>query len=330
MTRDQILADFGEDGITRYAPAYGGIGTITDDTQMTLFTAEGLLRSWIRGSLKGITTATGVTAHAYLRWLQTQGDRTRRDLMIDGDPGWLIGHRELHQLRAPGNTCLSALRAMNYLGEAASNDSKGCGGVMRVAPAGLYAASVTVRPGSSSLKAFELGDSLAALTHGHPTGHLPAGVFAAVIASLVDGAGLQDALDTATAILIRQPDHEETLDAITSAVALADSGTPHAKAIATIGEGWVAEEALAIAIYAALVSDSLEHGVITAVNHDGDSDSTGAIVGNILGAHLGVRAIPNEWLEPLELREVITDVATDLLDFPQWDSERIWHKYPGF
>lgn len=75
MSRSEILRRFGAKGITTYAPAYGGLGMITDDTQMTLFTAEGLLRAWVRGFTKGITTYSGVTAHAYLRWLQTQGER---------------------------------------------------------------------------------------------------------------------------------------------------------------------------------------------------------------------------------------------------------------
>ncbi|WP_372631870.1 ADP-ribosylglycohydrolase family protein [Gordonia jinghuaiqii] len=336
MSRTQILSAFGPDGIRQFEPAFGGTGTVTDDTQMTLFTAEGLLRSWVRGCLKGVTSEVGVTAHAYLRWLQTQGEESPRDLMIDGDPGWLVAHPELHHRREPGNTCLSALREMSHLGQSARNDSKGCGGVMRVAPAGLFTATLgDGYPESSSVRAFELGDGLAALTHGHPTGRLTAGVFAAVICSLVHGVGLREAVDAATAVLIEQSDHEETLGAITAALALADSGAPHAEAIARIGQGWVAEEALAIAIYAALVSDSLEQGVVIAVNHDGDSDSTGAIAGSLLGAQYGVNAIPAAWLEQLELRDVITEVATDLLDFTHWDLDgrdggTIWRKYPGF
>ena len=84
---------------------------------------------------------------------------------------------------------------------------------------------------------------------------------------------------------------------------------------------------------------NFRHGVTLAVNHDGDSDSTGAIAGNLLGAMHGAKAIPASWLEPLELREVISEMAEDLFAFPDWDigefardretSERLWHKYPG-
>lgn len=140
MKRAEILRRFGPKGITQYAPAYGGLGTITDDTQMTLFTAEGLIRGWVRSCFKGITTYSGVTAHAYLRWLQTQGERPTCDIEFGSNQsGWLFQQRQLHSRRAPGNTCLSALRAMSSLGEPARNDSKGCGGAMRVAPVGLFA-----------------------------------------------------------------------------------------------------------------------------------------------------------------------------------------------
>lgn len=100
MSRAEILRRFGPEGITRYAPAYGGVGTITDDTQMTLFTTEGLLRGWVRGRFKGITSYADVTARAYLRWLRTQGERPSCDIDMGGDePGWLYQQRPLHSRR---------------------------------------------------------------------------------------------------------------------------------------------------------------------------------------------------------------------------------------
>lgn len=337
MRRNEILQRFGPDGITNYAPAYGGIGKITDDTQMTLFTAEGLLRGWVRYCTKGITTYSGVTAHAYLRWLQTQGERAIADIAFGEDqPGWLIQHRELHSRRAPGNTCLSALRSMPSLGEPARNDSKSCGGVMRVAPVGLFGWALE----QSARETFLLGTRIAAITHGHPTGSLTGGVLAVLVQALTDGAPLADALATAKACLRLETRHEETLRAIDLAEQLASSAGSSPDSISRLGQGWVAEEALAIAIYCALVAQDFQHGVVLAVNHDGDSDSTGAIVGNLLGAMLGVDAIPEHWLHPLELRAVIIEMAEDLFSFPGWDigddssnqdvQRRIWQKYPGF
>lgn len=338
MTRAGILERFGAGGITDYAPAYGGIGTITDDTQMTLFTGEGLLRAWVRGTGKDITSYSSVVARAYLRWLHTQGIRPawHADVIAD-KPGWLYRQAALHSRRAPGNTCLSALESMMTPGEPARNDSKGCGGVMRVAPAGLFAWR---HPNPRTPRyAFALGTELAALTHGHPSGSLTGGVLAALIHELADGATLPAALATAKACLCAQSDHEETLLAIMHAEQLAGSGVAHEDAVARLGEGWVAEEALAISIYCALVARDFRHGVVLAVNHNGDSDSTGAITGNLLGALLGEEAIPAQWLEPLELREVIAELADDLGAFPGWEIgidaedadlvQRIWSKYPG-
>ncbi|REK00867.1 MAG: hypothetical protein DWQ36_22025 [Acidobacteria bacterium] len=343
MKRREILARFGPDGITDYAPAYGGIGRITDDTQMTLFTAEGLIRGWVRGKLKGITSYPGVVAHAYLRWQRTQGESNRHDLEFgDEEPGWLIGHRELHDRRAPGNTCLASLREMRSLGGPARNSSKGCGTVMRIAPVGLFVRSV--EGAEATAGTFEVAMEIAAITHGHPTGSLTAGVLAVVIQLLAGGASLEDALRDAKRLLVAQPDHRETLQAIELAEELAGrSGgaeLPHEEAIARLGEGWIAEEALAVSIYCALVADDFRHGVVLAANHDGDSDSTAAITGNLLGVRLGVGAIPAEWLQRLELREVIEELATDLLELPQWrigeyeldeaEQQRVWRKYPGY
>lgn len=126
LSRTAILRQFGPQGLTDHTPAYGGLGRITDDTQMTLFTADGLLRTQVRAAHKGITDPAGVTAHAYLRWLKTQGGHPQPDVVFGMDqPGWLYPIKALHACRAPGNTCLSALKTMKSLGERAHNQSKG-------------------------------------------------------------------------------------------------------------------------------------------------------------------------------------------------------------
>ncbi|MCX7074461.1 MAG: ADP-ribosylglycohydrolase family protein [Methylococcales bacterium] len=334
MTKIEIVRRFGSEGITKYEPVYGRLGAITDDTQMTLFTAEGLLRAWVRGRFKGITTYSGVTANAYLRWLKTQDERPN-DYVESYDDGWLFKQRELHHRRAPGNTCVSALRKMAGPGESAKNDSKGCGGVMRVAPVGLFAWHF--RHQQPSKAAFDLGVELAALTHGHPTGVLTAGVFAVLILAITDGLSLKEALKIAKTYLLEKPDHEETLLAIEKAEFLATQQISHNEAITKLGHGWIAEEALAISIYCSLVAKNFKEGVLLSVNHDGDSDSTGSITGNLLGAMYGIDAIPSEWLHNLELRDVITEIAEDLYSFYDWNvgayasemNDVVWKKYPG-
>ncbi len=97
-----------------------------------------------------------------------------------------------------------------------------------------------------------------------------------------------------------------------------------------LGEGWVGEEALAIAVYCALVAgDDFDLGIRLAVNHSGDSDSAGTIAGNILGALLGRKTIAERWLRQLELCQAIEQVATDLfLGFE--DDDEWWRRYPGY
>jgi ADP-ribosylglycohydrolase len=190
MSRAAILQRFGPEGITSFAPAYGRIGAITDDTQMTLFTAEGILRAHVRMESRGICHYESVVAHAYARWLLTQGGASSPMLRRERADGWLFQVSELHALRAPGRTCLSALSAMETPGPA-RNDSKGCGGVMRVAPIGLFACAGDADPD----RTFEIADNVAALTHGHPTGHLAAGFFAVLVQKLASGEALEPAID---------------------------------------------------------------------------------------------------------------------------------------
>ena len=265
----------------------------------------------------------GTTRFAYLRWLITQGEEPAEEYPEWFKSGWLIEQQELHNLRGPGQTNLSALRAPRQSrGEV--NNSKGCGAVMRMAPVGLMCWKLNEGSGPSSpiaKQTFELGTELSELTHGHPSGFLTGGVLGLLIQALIDGAGFKEALLVAKAILVDQKHHEETLQAIEMAERLSDSGLPHHAAILQLGEGWVAEEALAIAIYCSLVAKNFRHGVTIAVNHNGDSDSTGAITGNILGTLYGVNKIPAEWLKQIELREVIIEIADDLYEFREWGVE---------
>jgi ADP-ribosylglycohydrolase len=295
-TLDQIHARLGPDGVTGYLPAHGcDGGVITDDTQMTLFTAEGIIRATVRYAHRGIAHGPSVLQRAYVRWLATQGEAP---LPPAGTDGWLVHIEGLHHRRAPGNTCLAALRG-GEVGEVEkpTNQSKGCGGVMRAAPAGL----------TGLHDPFGLGTMVAAVTHGHVTGYLTAGFLSKTIAGLLAGHDLGRALDDATAELRQHPGHEETLAAV-------ERARTHDGGVEALGAGWVAEEALAIAIHCVLAAPDLRAALLRAVNHSGDSDSTGAIAGNLAGALYGEAAIPPEWLEALELRDVIEQVADDFHD----------------
>lgn len=311
MSIDQIRSKFGETGLIDYSKAYGRIGSISDDTQMTLFTAEGLMLSKVRQEYQGDKGIIDAGYHALLRWLYTQESNLQDSLIQNHGTcsivdGVLTGHTELFSLRAPGNSCLSSLRSgkIGTVGDPINN-SKGCGGVMRMAPVGLAY--------EDPEKALHFGCKLAALTHGHPTGYLTAGTFAAVISLIMSGYSLAHAIEESCLILKSNKQHEETLKAINDALDIVGKQIPEPEVIEKIGAGWTAEEALAISFFCALESEKdFKKGVLLAVNHSGDSDSTGSITGNVLGAMDGIDIVPEKWIADLELRELIEETATDL------------------
>lgn len=311
----RIRSECGSAGVRAYvAEDIDGtptFGRITDDTQMTLFTVEGLIRASVRTD-RGLGFTVAVLHHAYDRWLDTQtmpGPDGERD-------GWLIGERWLYSRRAPGNTCLTALHAarggnrkVNQFGMAATNNSKGCGGVMRSAPFGLLPPWLR----ASADWQFSAAAEAAGYTHGHPTGKLASGALAVLIAAIVDGQELGTAAEATLDQLRHHDHHEETSQAIEQAVAAA-RGPVGPAILESLGGGWVAEEALAIALCAALAHPGPEEmldALALSVTHSGDSDSTGAICGNILGALHGETALPPELAFEVEGRGTILTLADD-------------------
>jgi ADP-ribosyl-[dinitrogen reductase] hydrolase len=261
---------------------------------MTLFTAEGLLRD--QQLPAGQRDAAAALWSAYQRWLATQSGS------VQASDGWLASQRFLQYRRSPGMTCLNALSAGRPGQDGvASNDSKGCGGVMRAAPAGLAGGDP-----------FRLGCQAAALTHGHPSGYLAGGALAVMIASLAGGLDLAQAVAHAASQVRAADGGGEVAEALDAAVRTAEAGPLGLASLSVLGEGWVAEEALAIAVHCALTASDFRSGLLHAVNHGGDSDSTGAICGNLLGASLGAGAIDAGLLAGLEGADLITQVADDL------------------
>jgi ADP-ribosylglycohydrolase len=135
---------------------------------------------------------------------------------------------------------------------------------------------------------------------------------AEIVAQLLDGTSIEDAARTSLERLLKETDHDETSRAVEAALRLAKKGAPSPEAVESLGGGWIAEEALAIGLYCALVARDFREGVLLAVNHSGDSDSTRSIAGNLFGLIHGRSGIPVEWLETLELREVIERIGQDL------------------
>lgn len=309
---NEIKQIYGENGISDYKLT-DGVALISDDTQMTLFTANGILYAETRGRLRGILGDYYIyIADSYNDWLRTQRYKAK-DRPVTS---WILNDKRLHSLRAPGNTCLSAL-SDDRIGtvEKHINTSKGCGGVMRVAPIGLYF-------GKSNMpleRITRIGADAAAITHGHELGYIPAALLAHIIASIIRSSEtalidiIKNSLSEIEKLFVNEKHIDELSDIVNKAIGLSRSDADALSAIEQLGEGWVAEETIAIAIYSALkYENNFEKAICAAVNHSGDSDSTGAVCGNILGAYLGVDAIPQKYLEKLELKDLIEEITADL------------------
>ncbi len=286
LNLDQIRERYGEEGLTDYASRDDlKPGSYTDDTQMTLATAVGCIRAIQLCKEGKDCDFKTIVYQEYLEWYEMQKDPDNR--------------------RAPGGTCLGALGSgkMGTI-EEKINDSKGCGGVMRTAPVGL-----AFRAGEAFLR----GAEIAAITHGHPSGYLPAGFLAEMIARIIEGKTIEEAFELSLGVLTVYAGHEETLQKIGLAREMALTGKEAAAAIPLLGEGWVGDEALAIALYCAFSYPSdWKKAVLTAVNITGDSDSTGSVTGAILGALLGEKAIPAGWVKRLENSTLIMRIAGDI------------------
>ena len=300
----EIKKRYGKDGITDFNEWRGfKPGSYTDDTQMSLATAIGCIRAYQRWRERGICHPASVVHRRYLDWLESQNDPEQR--------------------RGPGRTCLCALQSgkMGTI-EEKINDSKGCGGVMRTAPVGL-----AFPPD----RAFQEGAEYAAITHGHPSGYLTAGFLSGMISYIIEGKTLAEAIDLCIGQLTRYDGYSETLEKIELAQKLSGSQKSVEESIQTIGEGWVGEEALAISLYCSLkFSDNFERGTLAAVNHSGDSDSTGSITGAILGTLLGVELIPGPWAQKVEGSGRITKIANDMFSIFKSGKELSFEEYPPF
>lgn len=321
MSLKEIQQCCGESGITAYIlDPNTGEALISDDTQMTLFTANGVLFGETRGCLRGIMGPIESYMHlSYKDWLRTQTMSFKPWTASEDRFSWLLDIPDLYSQRASGNTCMGSLRSGVYGSTTYSiNNSKGRGGVMRVAPLGLHT------PATDRRKRAELdrtGAEIAALTHSHPLGWLPAALLTHIVnmgvydeCSIREAA--EDALETVEIVFsdtLSEMDFYPMKTLLKKAIQLSENERPDTENIRELGSGWTGDEALAIAVYCALRhSDDFSDAIIAAVNHSGDSDSTGAITGNIMGAWVGYNVIDEKWKLALELKDVIMEMAEEL------------------
>lgn len=300
LRSDKLLEYYGKEGIQDLATV-GLKARITDDTQMTMYTADGLIRSKLKNP-DSVEPNYDIIYDSYQDWYKTQTenyDKSERKGLLNNTP-------DLYSPVGPGRTCLGSLKS-GIKGSIANpiNESNSCGGVMRVAPVGLFYDDPEV--------AFKVGAECAAMTHSGPEAYLPAGFYSALISNIASGKGIYKAAEDSLKILQTYDNHEKTYDKLSRAMYLAQTDCPSDEAILSLGYGFNGDEAMAISLYAALKEpENLKNALILAVNHSGDSDSTGSITGQIVGLAQGLNTVPKEWLDSLEMTDLLKSISKDL------------------
>ena len=327
----EIFKRYGNSGIREYSlDSVSGKALISDDTQMTLFTAEGII-NWCSGNERHrLEQLRFYENHAYQDWLTTQEISFEDSQYVmknasETIPKGLMNVSELYSRRAPGITCLSALekrkiqdRTNGSFIEDKINNSKGCGSVMRAAPVGFL--------NGHPIQEIDIESAEIAAMFGY----MPAAVLSHVIHGIIYNDNqmtlkeiVEDARDAVAKIFKNDEHVDELINIINDAIDLSENNDSDLNNIHRLGEGWVSEEALAIALYCSLrYHYDFSECIIKAVNHKGDSDSTGAIAGNIIGAWLGYDEIESKWKDNLELEEVIVELANNLYN-------ELINKYPA-
>ena len=293
-TRNQILDAFGPTGLTDFVavhderwpqpPYIMGThhppATYSDDTQMTIAVAQGLL----------------------------DADSSDVDIVMNAIAGHFVTwSRADNNDRAPGETCMTGCRSLEQgvpWREAGVANSKGCGSAMRVAPIGL-------RHWRDHKTLIELAKASSLLTHGHPAAIVSAGAAALLVALALEKKTPEAMHKCLTTTFAGQSaDFDRRLAQLPHMleqppqIALSKQG---------LGEAWVAEEAVVCALYCFWRSPlDFEETVLIATNTDGDSDSIACIAGSISGAFNGIGAIPQRWRTRVEGAEQLLALAAGL------------------
>ena len=276
MRLDQIRAKYGKDGIRDLpSPAL-----FTDDTQMSVAIAEAL----VRAGDKDIASIMEAVREEFIKW----------------------SHLPETYKKAPGNTCLQGVanmeRGIRWSRSGLAN-SKGCGSAMRAAPIGyLY------QHEPEKLK--EVAHTTGICTHGHPAADAACIGAAYLVKLALDGVPpdkIIAQLFTFTAGV--SAEFDQAISKVEKCLGWRDEE----KALSYLGEGWVGEEAVALALYCFMRNpDSYEKVVIRGANTNGDSDSIACIAGSISGAYLGIDEIPPEWVRKIEKSPYLEDLAQSL------------------
>lgn len=268
---DGIFQRYGPDGVTGFELYWERDGQrfapYTDDTQM----AEAVLRTLL-DEADDLDRAMELLAQRFITW-------------ADNPQG---GHR------APGNACLSGCRALangSHWSEAGGAEAGGCGSVMRAYPFGLVFAD-------DLAKAEHWAVAHSKLTHRDPIALAASAAMAVGIALIIQQAQVSNVLDAMVAAAGRYS--ERTADMMQRAIEEAQTGVGPKVTFSRL-QAWAAHEAIAAAVYLlARHLDDPRAAILEGANTPGDSDSIATLAGALIGARMGVDALPSAWVADVE------------------------------
>lgn len=266
---EEIARRYGR--VVDHLPNRYGLGTYTDDTDMTILCAESLLNS---GQFD---------ADAMARHLAQHFDAERR-----------YGRGTIEALERINDGLHWSTAAKNIYGP---EGSYGNGGAIRVAPVALFYADDTPALAQHALTS-------STLTHAHPLATTGTSLQAQAIAQCIN-AREQISPDKFIAELTSHmqnlPASEEYKVRFREIPKLLRTKANPQEVADTLGNDVYAHESVPTAIYSFLqASNSFEEAVCFALAVGGDADSIASMTGAIAGAYLGSQAIPQRWLDKVE------------------------------
>lgn len=278
-TVDEIKYDYGENGIQDVPDR----AIWTDDTEMTIANIQALSTLGPTETIMNTHNQRigGVFAQSFIEWME--------------NPGY-----------SPGNTCMCAAEILEEIGpenweNRDKNNSKGCGSAMRAAPIGLWFAQC-INNLDCKRKFIKISEIQSELTHGHKAATAAALASSYAVALAMNGIKPSEMIAHVKDLCgsIHQ-DFDSAMERLEESLKSQSSGECNdIEALSHIGQGWVGEQAFALALYSAIrFEEDFKNCMRLAVNHSGDSDSVGCIAGSILGAYLGFSLLPDEWIENL-------------------------------
>jgi len=211
-----------------------------------------------------------------------------------------------------GNTCVEAI--CNYLKERdyrtcgkTGEQANGNGALMRIMPACLYAYEKVLSKEWDVGQALECVHQISALTHNHLRSKIACGIYYFMIANIIEGCQsllerLQRGIDDAVEFYRGDVANCVELEYYARIFRLEDFAKNTEKSIKSTG---YVVDSLEAAVWSLITTNTLQEGMLRAVNLGGDTDTIGAIAGGLAVLFYGYDSVPESWRKQIIKEEEI-------------------------